>query len=124
VCAAADLDAYAFRVLLNSFRQQRRRKWIGEIPGPDGVVDTAASADEHDLAGALTVRRALSRLPSKYRTVLVLRYYCDLTERQVATTVRVPIGTVKSRAARGSAQLLSELCLSDDADDKNGVAHA
>lgn len=49
--------------------------------------------------------RALERLPVNQRTALALRYYADLTVDQVALTMDVPPGTVKSLIHRGLASL-------------------
>jgi RNA polymerase sigma factor (sigma-70 family) len=49
--------------------------------------------------------RALGRLPAKQRAVLVLRYFEDLTEEQIATTLGVRAGTVKSQASKALARL-------------------
>jgi len=51
------------------------------------------------------LRTALLRLTLEQRQVLVLRYYADLTEAQIAAALGVAMGTVKSRAARGLATL-------------------
>lgn len=48
---------------------------------------------------------ALSRLTPKQRTVLVLRYYEDLTESQTAAVLGVRIGTVKSQTRHALARL-------------------
>ena len=48
---------------------------------------------------------ALAELSQEQRSVLVLRYFADLSEGQVATALGVPVGTVKSRAARGLERL-------------------
>ena len=50
---------------------------------------------------ALAVRRALAMLPSAQRVVLVLRYFEDWPESQIAAVLGCSPGTVKSRAARG-----------------------
>jgi len=51
------------------------------------------------------VRRALLSLSEQHRAVLVLRYFADLGERQVAEILDLPPGTVKSRTARALAAL-------------------
>ena len=48
---------------------------------------------------------ALRELPTRQREVLVLRYYLDLSEADIATTLGISRGAVKSHASRGSARL-------------------
>jgi RNA polymerase sigma factor (sigma-70 family) len=42
----------------------------------------------------MVVREAIRRLPTRQRTVLVLRYHQDLPEQEVARLLRIPVGTV------------------------------
>jgi RNA polymerase sigma factor (sigma-70 family) len=51
------------------------------------------------------MREALMRLGTRQRTVLVLRFYEDLTEEQVASTMGVTVGTVKSQTAKALDRL-------------------
>lgn len=51
------------------------------------------------------VMRALQTLSADHRAVIVLRYYADLTEPQVADVLGLPLGTVKSRLHRAQAHL-------------------
>jgi len=68
-----------------------------------------ASSEQSDL------RQALSGLPRQQRVVLVLRYWQDLSEAEIAELLGVRQGTVKSRASRAYAQLREELGWSVDA---------
>jgi RNA polymerase sigma factor (sigma-70 family) len=75
-------------------------------PMPD-----AASA-EHGAMLALehqSVLEALRRLPDRQREVLVLRYYSDLSEADIADTLKISRGAVKSHASRGMAALRTSL---------------
>jgi RNA polymerase sigma factor (sigma-70 family) len=63
---------------------------------------------EHGALEALEreeVIRALHRLPRRQREVLVLRYYVDLSEAQIAEAIGISRGAVKSHASRGMATL-------------------
>ena len=97
---ADDVDAYVYRTILNCWSKSRRRKWWGERPTETLPDD----ADHGDPADVVVLRRtvvaALERLSPEHRTVLVLRFVADLTEAQVAATLGIPVGTVKSRVAR------------------------
>ncbi|MDQ6688723.1 MAG: SigE family RNA polymerase sigma factor [Actinomycetota bacterium] len=67
--------------------------------GPDETV-----ADQR-----VTVLSALAGLPTRQREVLALRYYLDLTEYQIAETLGITPGSVKTHASRGAAALRSLL---------------
>ena len=109
---ADNRDAYVYRVLLNCYRDSRRRRWWGERPTerlPEREV--ADAADE--LAVADAIHRALGDLSQDHREVVVLRYYAQMTESQCALFLGVSSGTVKSRHARAMANLARSPHLSD-----------
>jgi len=68
---------------------------VAEQPGDDGREIAARLADAAELRGAL------SALPSAQREAIALAYYAGLSQREIAERLRVPIGTVKARTARG-----------------------
>lgn len=104
VCRAQDPDAYVHRILINSLIDSRRRRWWGETPTE--VLPEAGVPDGTDeVARDDALRSALARLVPGQRQVLVLRYYADLSEVQIASALGVSAGTVKSRASRGLAAL-------------------
>jgi RNA polymerase sigma-70 factor (sigma-E family) len=72
---------------------------------PVSSAESAAMAGEDRRA----VMAAVARLPRRAREVLVLRYYLDLTDQEIAATLRVSRGTVTSTASRGLAALAREL---------------
>jgi RNA polymerase sigma factor (sigma-70 family) len=59
--------------------------------------------------GLLEIREALFALPAHFREVLLLRYFVRLSEEEVAETLGVRVGTVKSRSARARKALLELL---------------
>ena len=77
------------------------------IPPPTGMP-ASTSRDE--------VWRALGRLPRRQRAVLVLRYFEDLTEAEIAETLGISVGTVKSQAAKALAKLRQDSSLRPGAD--------
>jgi RNA polymerase sigma factor (sigma-70 family) len=58
--------------------------------------------------------RAVMRLPVRRRAVVALRFYDDLTEQQIADTLGVALGTVKSQLSRALEQLRVELGALED----------
>lgn len=100
--------AYARRILVTSHIDTTRRRWWGERPSdvlPDESQPDAAFAacEERD-----EIRRLLRELNARERAAIVLRYYCDLSEEETATTLGVAVGTVKSTCARALARLRVE----------------
>lgn len=65
--------------------------------------------DPRDLAASATLRltlaQALRRLPTQQRAAVVLRYYVDLPENEVATIMDCSVGAVRSHTSRGLARL-------------------
>ncbi len=68
-----------------------------------GAYDAPARATDPDLR--LTLEQALGRLTTRQRTVLVLRYFEDLTEVQTAAALGIRPGTVKSIGRQALARL-------------------
>ncbi|WP_193614342.1 SigE family RNA polymerase sigma factor [Nocardioides lijunqiniae] len=115
VRAADDRDAYVYRVLVNSLRDSRRRRWWGERPTDElpearatGRGDAMADVDTAD-----AVHRALAGLSAVNRDVVVLRYFAQLSERETAQALGVPAGTVKSRLSRALRHLAADHHLAD-----------
>jgi RNA polymerase sigma-70 factor (sigma-E family) len=104
VTAATDVDAYVYRTLVNCLSSSRRRRWKAEIPTAE-VPDRPGVDDSDRIAVGASVRGALAAMSGSHRTVLVLRYYSDLTDPQIAEVLGVPLGTVKSRLSRATEQL-------------------
>lgn len=100
--------SYARRILVNlridTWRRVRREVLTDPASMPDS---TATGPDEGH--GRDDVVRALVALPLKQRRVVVLRHLLDLSETQVAAELEIPIGTVKSTAARAMTTLRSTL---------------
>lgn len=108
--------AYARRVLINlaldgAGKHSRRRReleaddltTLGQLP--DG--DAARAFQDVDVRSELI--DALGTLPPRQRAVLVLRYFEDLPEAEVARVLGCSVGTVKSTASRGLARLHAAL---------------
>jgi RNA polymerase sigma-70 factor (sigma-E family) len=105
--------AYARRILVNlalrgSPKRSRRRTELSETC-PGDPAAPAAPLDRHD-----ELHAALAALPPRQRTVLVLRYFLDLPEAEVAAALQCSLGTVKSTASRGLARLEQTLRPTND----------
>jgi RNA polymerase sigma-70 factor (sigma-E family) len=97
-------DAYVHRVLVNVLTDARARRWNGETPTAE-LPDLPHHGRSEDLSVGVAVRRALAAMTPEHRSVLVLRYYADLSERDTAAVLGLAPGTVKSRTARALAAL-------------------
>jgi RNA polymerase sigma-70 factor (ECF subfamily) len=101
----------AINEVLQWYRRERRRS---RHQSPDDLDSFPSFCDtpHHHFARAEArqhVRRALARLPRKYREVLVLREFNELSMRETAHSVRASIPAVKSRLFRARALLSSSL---------------
>ena len=74
----------------------RKREALQERAQPRSA-SAATSLPEHTFTLPAELRRRLAALPDRLQEVLVLRYYHDLSELEIAEIVGIPSGTVKSR---------------------------
>lgn len=104
--------AYLRRTVVNRSRSALRHRGVVQrhLARPHRI-DEAPPADEPVLADSRrrAVLDALQRLPRRQREVLALRYYLDLSESEIAETLGISRGAVKSHASRGGAALRSLL---------------
>jgi len=94
-------EAYLRATVLNGCRRVQRRRMLSRRHpvGPDDGVELAVSH----------VVDAIRRLPHRQRSMIALRYDLQLTDSEIAETLSVPIGTVKSTIHRALATLRQEL---------------
>ncbi len=113
-------DAWLRRLVVNACHDEGRRvRRRSEV----SLVDIGARSSV-DPAGAIATRdqveRAFRRLPLDQRSALVLQHHLGLSHSEIATTLGIPVGTVKSRIRYGTAAMRASL----DADDRSGAARA
>ena len=105
------LAAIADNAIKNKYRSRSRfRRIFASDPSPDLLEDRAtraASPEESARADESrgTVHEALSKLPLEFRLPIVLRDLEEWSYDEIAASLELPIGTVKSRIARGRGQL-------------------
>jgi RNA polymerase sigma-70 factor, ECF subfamily len=120
----AAFGTWAYRVATNACLDELRRRRRRAEPGLPDDLDEAAAAGAGaggvtgpggvsapgDAFGAvdtrLAVDAALARLPADFRVAVVLRDLCGLAYDEIAEVTGVPVGTVRSRIARGRAALV------------------
>lgn len=98
-------DAYARTILLNEHRSWWRRAFRRREVVSDVVPDVAAPAEAAYDGGDDEVWSWVVSLPPRQRAVIVLRYYEQLTEAEIADVLGISVGTVKSQASRALAAL-------------------
>lgn len=111
-------DAWLHRLLVNACIDEIRRvrKYrldldITDLSNPPSIADSASAFADRD-----QLERGFSRLGPEERAVIVLHHYLDLPLTDVAATLRIPLGTTKSRLYRGLREMRAAL----DADDRTG----
>ena len=99
--------------MFNAYRGGRRKRRVAEDlrPTAPDVVTVADPVGRHDDQAA--VLAALAELPPRQREVVLLRFWLDLTEVQVAASLGCSIGNVKSQSARALAKLRVSAELAD-----------
>jgi RNA polymerase sigma factor (sigma-70 family) len=102
--------AYLRQTVVNRSRSVlRHRKVVERHPAAAPLDHPGADEDVLRSDRRRAVLDAMARLPRRQREVLSLRYYLDLSEREIAETLRISPGAVKSHAARGAAALRHNL---------------
>jgi len=98
-----DFAKWIFRICINTYKTNLRRRYTSK-------TISFENEDEYDLffecipetecpydSRYKELLSAVNRLPEKYRTILVMRYFNDYSEEDTAKLVGIPKGTVKSR---------------------------
>jgi len=113
VADPAALDTYVRRVMVNTHISGWRRRRVDEYP-TDQVPDAATDDKTGDSDLQELVQHAVDRLPPRMRAAVMLRFYDDMSEPEVAATLGVSVGTVKSTVARAVAKLREDAELGAD----------
>jgi RNA polymerase sigma-70 factor (sigma-E family) len=106
-------DAYVRKVLLTTYCSWWRRRWTSEYPTA-ALPEVAVEGVDVDVDRRRDIVDALAALPRGQRTVVVLRYFYDLTETQTAEALGCSVGTVKTQAARALARLRTSPALTGE----------
>jgi RNA polymerase sigma-70 factor (sigma-E family) len=96
-------SAYLYRSVINGARAALRRQRLGRW------FTSGEATAVVDLDTGVDLLEALGRLPLRKRACVVLRYYADLSEAEVADVLGVSVGTVKSQTHKALRQLASDL---------------
>jgi RNA polymerase sigma-70 factor (ECF subfamily) len=105
----ARFATWAYRVATNAcldeLRRRKRRPQLGLSDDDIGERPGRSAPIADSVADRLDVDAALAQLTPEYRAAVVLRDLCTLDYAEIADVLEIPIGTVRSRIARGRAQL-------------------
>lgn len=112
----AQFSTWAYRIATNAaldeLRRRKRRPAL-HVVNDEGVhpeaVDPMADRQVTGIVDRMAIDAALDQLPEEFRAAVVLRDVADLDYAEIAEALGVPVGTVKSRIARGRAQLTATL---------------
>lgn len=111
----SSFSTWAYRIATNTaldeLRKRNRRPQLHVVDDDEAPeqVDAIAHRSVEGVVDRLVIDRAMADLPEDYRLAVVLRDVADLDYDEIAEVLDVPIGTVKSRIARGRARLVREL---------------
>ena len=98
------LSTWLFQVALNTVRDAMRKKGRHTFVDIDEVAQLPSndSIDVDGMARTEQVKLLIDSLPEKMREVVVLKYYHDLMDAEIAEIAGIPEGTVKSRLHRAN----------------------
>jgi RNA polymerase sigma-70 factor (ECF subfamily) len=108
-------EAWLYRIAVNCCRSRMRRKWYQVLPWPDPapkiVAEPEAQPDRMVEKGEWRdeIVDAIHSLGEKHRLVVILRYYAGLSNEEIAQTLKIPSGTVRSRLHTARQRLKSLL---------------
>lgn len=109
----ARFTTWAYRVATNAALDELRRRARRPVPGlpaeRDGALGPRAGTDPADAALRADIDAALAQLPEEFRVAVVLRDVAGCDYAEIATILRIPPGTVRSRIARGRGRLAQAL---------------
>jgi RNA polymerase sigma-70 factor (ECF subfamily) len=96
-------EAWLYRIAVNCCRSRMRRRWYQVLPWPDPppqmFTEPEDQPDRLVMQGEqrTDVLEAIDSLGEKHRLVVVMRYYAGLSNEEIARTLNIPSGTVRSR---------------------------
>ena len=103
---AAKFSSWLYRIAYTTFLNDNRRRRADETEFDDAQHSAAVTRDDAGAADDATdLERALRRLPVRHQAVFDLHYGKGMTHDEVAETLELPLGTVKSDLARGQERL-------------------
>lgn len=103
------VDGYVRRILVNENNSLWRRGWKRREVVTDTFPDRAAEPEPSYDGRGDALWEFVQTLPRRQRAVVVLRYYEDLSEAEIADVLGISVGTVKSQASRAVAAMRARI---------------
>lgn len=104
----ANREAWALRVAMNLANSHYRRRAAEKRARERLAAVPPRSSGDRDWAAGVAVRQALAELPARQRTVLILRFYADLSFAEIGDAIGAGESTAKSLARRGLQRLRND----------------
>lgn len=114
--------AYVRKMLVNETISWRRRRSNRETPALVVDADARVAGPDASVPGSVTLWNAVLALPARQRAVVVLRYYEDLSEAEIAGVLDVAVGTVKSSASAARQTLARRLAVDIELQTNGGAS--
>lgn len=106
----ASLSTWIYRITVNHCTSRRRKSaWRAWIRQRLGGAEVAHAPSPEEQLGDTAIRVATQQLSDKLRTILILRFYNELSYEQIAEILEIPVGTAKSRVNFALASLRQKL---------------
>lgn len=106
----ASARAWLCTILRNCYRKQFRQPRPISLESLESLpADATAAGGRNDDIDEERLQQALGELPEEFRTPVILFYFGELSYREIAEQMVIPVGTVMSRLARGKAHLRARL---------------
>ena len=109
-------STWAYRIATNAALDELRRRSrrpalhaVTDEGSPPVIADPTAERETEAVVDRASLDAALAGLAADFRAAVVLRDVADLDYAEIAEVLQIPVGTVKSRIARGRAQLAESL---------------
>jgi RNA polymerase sigma-70 factor, ECF subfamily len=101
----SSFQTWIYRIATNAALDEVRRIQRRPIPVEEKILEQSSPGTHDAVDTQMVMKAALQEIPEDYRVVLVLRHIADLDYEDIAAIANIPVGTVRSRLARGRAQL-------------------
>ena len=117
-------EAWLYRIAINACRSRMRRKWYQVLPWPEPAPQIIAEPEEQPERQMMLgeqrgrILETIDSLGEKHRLVVILRYYAGLSNEEIARTLNIPSGTVRSRL-HIARKRLRELLAEQDREEEN-----
>lgn len=101
-------DQYVRRMIINEYLSWRRRKAARTVVATHSTLDALGTPTADPATGYAerdAMRTQIARLPRKQRAALMLRYYCDRDDKEIADLLGCSTGTVRSHISRALSTL-------------------